>query len=143
MLGKLYPLQIIISCTQCIHLLERAEMSGAVEMAESFLVTSWLSFLAAPDPTVTVLDLRRALVEEPSSALEGCSVDMVTVVAVVDTELLQQCGAAVVLLLCCCCAVAVLLRCWDQTGSFVWCLGAWLLWCCGPLLLPLPRLHWF
>ena len=117
MLGKLYPLQIIISCTQCIHLLERAEMSGAVEMAESFLVTSWLSFLAAPVPTVTVLDLRRALVEEPSSALEGCSVDMVTVVAVVDTELLQQCGAAVVLLLC-----------WDQTGSFVWCLGAWLLW---------------
>ena len=76
MLGKLYPLQIIISCTQCIHLLERAEMSGAVEMAESFLVTSWLSFLAAPVPTVTVLDLRRAL-EEPSSALEGCSVDMV------------------------------------------------------------------
>ena len=85
-------------------------MSGAVEMAESFLVTSWLSFLAAPVPTVTVLDLRRAL-EEPSSALEGCSVDMVTVVAVVavvDTELLQQCGAAVVLLLYCCCAVAVL-----------------------------------
>ena len=82
--------------------MESAEMSGAVEMAESFLVTSWLSFLAAPVPTVTVLDLRRALVEEPSSALEGCSVDMVTVVAVVDTELLQQCGAAVVLLWCCC-----------------------------------------
>ena len=135
MLGKLYPLQKIISCTQCIHLLERAEMSGAVEMAESFLVTSWLSFLAAPDPTVTVLDLRRAL-EEPSSALEGCSVDMVTVVAVVDTELLQQCGAAVVLLLCCC-AVAVL-----GPNRFLClvpgCMAAVVLWCCGPLHLPLP-----
>ena len=86
-------------------------MSGAVEMAESFLVTSWLSFLAAPVPTVTVLDLRRAL-EEPSSALEGCSVDMVTVVAVVAvvgtlTRILRYCSS-VVLLLCCCCAVAVL-----------------------------------
>ena len=131
MLGKLYPLQIIISCTQCIHLLERAEMSGAVEMAESFLVTSWLSFLAAPVPTVTVLDLRRALVEEPSSALEGCSVDMVTVVAVVDTELLQQCGAAVVLLLCCCGAGTKQV---PLSGAWVHgCCG-----CCGPLLLPLP-----
>ena len=124
MLGKLYPLQIIISCTQCIHLLERAEMSGAVEMAESFLVTSWLSFLAAPVPTVTVLDLRRAL-EEPSSALEGCSVDMVTVVAVVDTELLQQCGAAVVLLWCCC----------GAGTKQVPLSGAWVHGCCGAVVL--------
>ena len=141
MLGKLYPLQIIISCTQCIHLLERAEMSGAVEMAESFLVTSWLSFLAAPVPTVTVLDLRRALVEEPSSALEGCSVDMVAVVTVVAvvgtlTRILGYCSS-VVLLLCCCCAVAVL-----GPNRFLClvpgCMAAVVLWCCGPLLLPLP-----
>ena len=129
MLGKLYPLQIIISCTQCIHLLERAEMSGAVEMAESFLVTSWLSFLAAPDPTVTVLDLRRAL-EEPSSALEGCSVDMVTVVAVVDTELLQQCGAAVVLL--CCCGAGT-----KQVPLS----GAWVHGCCGAVVLSFFLFH--
>ena len=118
-------------------------MSGAVEMAESFLVTSWLSFLAAPVPTVTVLDLRRALVEEPSSALEGCSVDMVTVVAVVVvvTRILSYCSSVVLLLCCCCGAAVVLLRCWDQTGSFVWRLAAvvlWLLWRCGPILLPLP-----
>ena len=93
--------------------MERAEMSGAVEMAESFLVTSWLSFLAAPVPTVTVLDLRRALVEEPSSALEGCSVDMVTVVAVVVvvTRILSYCSSVVLLLCCCCGAAVVLLRC--------------------------------
>ena len=116
--------------------MERAEMSGAVEMAESFLVTSWLSFLAAPVPTVTVLDLRRALVEEPSSALEGCSVDMVTVVAVmvVVTRILSYCSS-VVLLLCCCCAAVVLLRCWDQTGSFVWRLGVVCCGCCGAVVL--------
>ena len=130
MLGKLYPLQIIISCTQCIHLLERAEMSGAVEMAESFLVTSWLSFLAAPDPTVTVLDLRRAL-EEPSSALEGCSVDMVTVVTVVAvvgtlTRILGYCSS-VVLLLCCCGAGTKQV---PLSGAWVHgCCGAVVLWC--------------
>ena len=110
-------------------------MSGAVEMAESFLVTSWLSFLAAPVPTVTVLDLRRALVEEPSSALEGCSVDMVTVVAVMVmvTRILSYCSSVVLLL--CCCAVAVLGPNWFlclAPGCCSCCS------CCGPLLLPFP-----
>ena len=56
---------------------ERAEMSGAVEMAESFLVTSWESFLSLPI-TVT-LDFLRALVPEPEAMLRqesGCRDDM-------------------------------------------------------------------
>ena len=55
---------------------ERAEMSGAVEMAESFLVTSWESFLSRPI-TVT-LDFLLVLVPEPRPRqVSGCSEDMV------------------------------------------------------------------
>ena len=56
---------------------ESAEMSGAVEMAESFLVTSWESFLSLPI-TVT-LDFLRVLVPEPEAIVRqesGCRDDM-------------------------------------------------------------------
>ena len=52
-------------------------MSGAVEMAESFLVTSWESFLSRPI-TVT-LDFLRVLVPEPEARLRqesGCREDI-------------------------------------------------------------------
>lgn len=59
---------------------ESAEMSGAVEMAESFLVTSWESFLSLPI-TVT-LDFLRVLEPEPEPMLRqesGCRDDMLQV----------------------------------------------------------------
>ena len=63
---------------------ESAEMSGAVEMAESFLVTSWESFLSLPI-TVT-LDFLRVLVPEPEAIVRqesGCRDDMTIVTNVV------------------------------------------------------------
>ena len=57
--------------------------------------------------------------------------DMVTVVAVMDTELLQQCGAAVVLLWCCC----------GAGTKQVPLSGAWVHGCCGAVVLSFFLFH--
>ena len=72
-------LTMVFRCSWSIpSLSERAEMSGAVEMAESFLVTSCESFLSLPI-TVTLDFLRVLWVPEPEARLRqesGCREDM-------------------------------------------------------------------